>query len=528
MFKLHHSQTGRRRISSKHLAQAGLLFLCAIGLLWMSVIEAKLEKRTDVLQNVTITSNDREILLAWDLPFLTGIETLRVEISGRNFSDVRYLPAQQKKFHFTEGVPGTRYGFSVTALYQDGSQGEEIQKQTMFLDESELPNLPVFFISTASGEDPSSEAVQAPEGLWGASLTGNEYLNGNLIFHRPESRELSLKMKICVRGNTSSAYYEKKSYKIVLKEPVDLMDRGGRYADQEWLLLNCGTTLNNSVGEFLSDLCGMEWSPHFMFVNVVLNGDWKGLYLLCESVSAGTARVDVGRDGYIFENDAYWWNSDGIYFKVDEQIDPLGFTFKYPKITDAQDPRIDVLKNYMQTVTTLIRTEDPALWDYIDEDSFAAWIMVRDLMRQEDAGGSNMYYFIYSLEPGNPTEYQLKMGPLWDFDMALRASETRFEQLNGWSAQHTISYTYFSYLFDTEYFTSLYRQKWNSLPQDALEQFDRYLEQIAATEGMDIQKSRELDAERWGTACTDLRQEIDYDKAFIRRQYEWITAELGG
>jgi len=65
-----------------------------------------------------------------------------------------------------------------------------------------------------------------------------------------------------------------------------------------------------------------------IFVNVLLNGDYRGIYMLSEAVNCNPdCRIDVDKEAdYIFEWDAYWWNED-LYF---ESLYGNKYTFKHP------------------------------------------------------------------------------------------------------------------------------------------------------------------------------------------------------
>jgi len=120
-----------------------------------------------------------------------------------------------------------------------------------------------------------------------------------------------------IRGNTS-AYGNIKPYKINLQTKADLLNRGNdeTYADKDWILIN-GDKMNTIVGFKISELIGMSWTPAYQFVHVVLNGQFRGLYLLMESVKRNPrCRLDVDKEsGYIFEHDAYWWKED-VYLQT--------------------------------------------------------------------------------------------------------------------------------------------------------------------------------------------------------------------
>ena len=38
------------------------------------------------------------------------------------------------------------------------------------------------------------------------------------------------------------------------------------------------------IGLMVNELCGLQWTPQYMFVNLLMNDDFRGLYTLIESV----------------------------------------------------------------------------------------------------------------------------------------------------------------------------------------------------------------------------------------------------
>ena len=57
-------------------------------------------------------------------------------------------------------------------------------------------------------------------------------------------------------------------------------------------------------------MIGMEFAPRIEYVNVIVNNDYRGLYILSENVRRDKdCRIDVDKDeGYIIELNAYFWN----------------------------------------------------------------------------------------------------------------------------------------------------------------------------------------------------------------------------
>lgn len=112
-----------------------------------------------------------------------------------------------------------------------------------------------------------------------------------------------------MRGNTS-AYYENPPYKVKLQAKSDLLQRGSSvFNNKHWALLNQLTTrdFKSIIGPEVSRLCGLGWKPASRYVNLVLNGRYRGLYLLSETVKEGPSRCNISASGYIMECDPYWW-----------------------------------------------------------------------------------------------------------------------------------------------------------------------------------------------------------------------------
>ena len=517
--------------NSKKCVRTSLLTFCLLASILLLFRAISIDKANDILSNVRMTSEDSHIKVQWSLPLINNSDGFRLTVSdGQNILSVD-LPSYMRNYSFTDGIHGTRYQVTLTELYKDGTSGESFSKDLLFLNYDELPDFPLINIKTNVSEDPYTDIIHAPDGLWGSSTINNEYLDGTMNYICNGGGPFSSKLKIRIRGNTSSVA-DKKSYKLVLKNPEDLLLQGQKHADKEWLLLNTGTALNNYVGEYLSDACDMNWIARGTLVNVILNGDWKGLYYLSESVKKSSARGNVSNSGYIFENDAYWWKPDTVYFKLDGQIDQTGYTFKYPNdLISSDDVRVIRLQKHMQSIVDKICSQDNAVFDYIDSDSFIGWVMVRDLMLTGDGGGSNMYYYIYDLDEKNPTHYKLHMGPVWDFDAGMQGSPESwwYQDMDHWSAQHEASWLYYDSLFQMPAFRKLYKQKWDEISPHLASDFTENLESFYHEYGDAIEKSRALDAARWDDESHKaLRDEITFDESLINYRIKWISKQIEG
>ena len=104
--------------------------------------------------------------------------------------------------------------------------------------------------------------------------------------------------------------------------------------------------LNYMIGLKVNDLMGLQWTPKYRFANVVFNGDFRGLYMLMESVERNAdCRLNVDKQtGYIVELDAYWWK-EKVYAKASFE-EPMNYTFKYPDEDDMTSEAWHIYKTY--------------------------------------------------------------------------------------------------------------------------------------------------------------------------------------
>ena len=131
--------------------------------------------------------------------------------------------------------------------------------------------LPVVDVSTENGEMPTCDIVEHPEGCMGQGITNINKVHGRLrifqgdaiLFDSGDYQKDSTGIMIRVRGN-SSAWQDKKPYKIKLQKKADLLMRGDdeKYGDKEWLLIKDErVTLNTVIGLKVNELMQMQLTP---------------------------------------------------------------------------------------------------------------------------------------------------------------------------------------------------------------------------------------------------------------------------
>ncbi len=326
---------------------------------------------------------------------------------------------------------------------------------TPALDET---GLPVVNIETVDSEEPTCDYITHPEGAMGESITNATKVpgrvtvskDGNIIFDSGDYEKSVSGMTVKIRGNTS-AYASKKPFKIKLQKKGDMLCRGNSiYNDKNWVLLNNTSTLNTLIGMKLSELTGVQWVPQLQYVNVVFNGEYRGIYILIEGVERNeTARINVDKNGgYIVEADPYWWKED-VYFDTGYTGMDKKYTFKYPDSDDVTPEQIDEIKGCIEAMEKSI--ENGTYPEHIDVASFATWLITHDILGTWDSGGSNI--FMTRKNSSSP----LEMGPLWDFDTIMKME-------GDWARVHN-DFFYFRMLFDNsnKTFAKTYKETYDRL-----------------------------------------------------------------
>ena len=251
--------------------------------------------------------------------------------------------------------------------------------------------LPVVRIETVNGEIPTCDYVEHPPYGMGATITNMSKVPGRLtisksgqvIYDSGDYIEKESGITIRIRGNTS-AYTDKKPYKIKLQKKADLLQRGNDsiYKDKNWILLK-DEKLLNKIGFKVNELMEMQWTPAYEYVNDVMNGEYLWVYMLVESVKRNTdCRLNVDKTGFVFEFDPYWWNTD-LYVKSWVFYPPnlMNYTFKYP---DPEEISQEELSYFIEMADRLEKSVvDGSYEKYIDSKSLASWLLAQDILEED-------------------------------------------------------------------------------------------------------------------------------------------------
>lgn len=214
--------------------------------------------------------------------------------------------------------------------------------------------------------------------------------------------------KMKIRGNSTSGA-DKKPYNIKFSEKVDLMNAGKA---KKWSILAerfDPTLMRNYCCFDLADIMDMEYTSTREYVEVWLDGEYNGLYLLIEPVESGKDRVDIDvEDGdFMFEYESDRVEEGATYITTNNQ---WRFVMNDPEddITEEQLTYFnDVLNSFDETVFS---NDYNKIEKIIDVDSFAKMYLLNEFVKTVDFSYSSVKFYYKN--------GKIYAGPVWDFDLS--------------------------------------------------------------------------------------------------------------
>ena len=393
---------------------------------------------------------------------------------------------------------------------------------TEILDSIRAFGLPVLMVETIDGVEPTCDYVACPPGSIGGGITNATKVPGRLRLYRASDAKLLFDsgdfcadtsgITIKIRGNTS-AYQNKKPYKIKLEKKADLLLRGDkRFKDKNWGLI-CDDDLRSFYGFSVSRRMEMPWTPDFQYVNLVVNGDYRGIYMLIELIRRNSdCRIVTDKSGFVMEMDPYWWNED-VYVKSTTWHPVYGYTFKYPEEDEVTEEQWAYIERCLNDYDAAFR--QGTLRTEADLASLGRWLLAHDLIGTWDCGGTNKYL----VKRDSTAASKIEMPVLWDLGTAMMMD-------GDWSRLHTVEYRSLFKSTDKT-MVKLYQRKWNAVKGVIAKQLRSDIKEFVESEqGQGFAKSRPYDNARWGTNYASLDEYHDNIRNWISSRVVWLNKHI--
>ncbi|MGM9680890.1 MAG: CotH kinase family protein [Eubacteriales bacterium] len=373
-------------------------------------------------------------------------------LSGSLNQTIRY---GQTKTTTVTATPNLGYKFTgwsdgvMTATRSSESFAENQNLVANF--EIDALELPILYLTTKNGAAITSKEVYI-EGTISVLNTEDQYLIDNLA------------MEIRGRGNytwSSQAPNGKVPYKIKLSEKQNLLGEGNGKC-KIWTLLadHCDQALlrNYTTLNFARSLSGIAWNSAARSVEVYLNGEYRGVFLLCEQNQVNKYRVNINDDieaepdqrGYLIELSGY---AEDPYFVVSGT--------KYQIISDLSTNtdlfyrQYAYIEEYLWQCWYAVQGGDQTtIEQLIDIDSVIDTYLVEELFKNLDAGWDSFYMY-------KDIGGKLVFGPIWDFDQSGGNADEGCE--NYYDLRGGITNSWFKTFLQYGWFKAKLTARWNEL-----------------------------------------------------------------
>lgn len=234
------------------------------------------------------------------------------------------------------------------------------------------------------------------------------------------------------RGNSSWQLFDKKGYQVKFSEKTSVLGMGKA---KKWILLanaSDDSMIRTKLVYDMADQLDMEFVPSFEYVDLWIDGEYLGTYMIGEKVENGSSRLDFQNPtGALFEHDEAFYDEeeDSIYNKM------LQRHFVLKEIEEEKEENIELAMVDFDTslddlMTYLYETPSEqvtltALSEKIDVDSFAKYYLINEYVQNREAFATSFFWY------QDGAEDVLHLGPIWDFDTCMGNDGTAFTENYG-------------------------------------------------------------------------------------------------
>ncbi len=420
--------------------------------------------------------------------------------------------------------------------------------------ESDLPIVVINTNGQAISDDPK---IMADMGII--------YNGPNMRNHVSDPKnEYNGKIGIEIRGNYSASLPQK-PYDFELQDvngnsiDAPLL---GMPAESDWLLLanyNDKSFARNAIPFQLFDTMG-NYSIRCRLVDVVLNGQYDGIYLLSEKIKRDSSRINIpklepneitGQDltgGYIIKID--YWDNNNSWLLTHH---PIGYpdldihmVYYYPKAEEIVPEQKAYIQDFIDQFETALygpNFDDPdeGYRKFINVSSFIDYFLISEVTRNGD-GYKKSRYFYKDKDHADGTFRKLKAGPVWDFDWALKdmwnGAEDGSAFMYGAVDQDVKAPGWYIRLLEDPLFADELRCRYEDLRRTILS--EEYIMAKVDSVAAIVAESQEWHFDRWGnlgvaTGTPEIQapsqtyaEEVQRLKDWFHRRIVWLDANMPG
>ena len=306
----------------------------------------------------------------------------------------------------------------------------------------------------------------------------------------------------------------------------------GMPKENDWILNSLAydqTGMRDVLSYELSEKLG-QYASRRVYCEVIVNGDYKGLYAFMEKIKADDGRVNISKDGgYITKadkttgNDPVAWTMQGYGGWWGSTTD---FIHHYPKPEDITTAQHNYIKSVFFDLADKAGSHNTSIINgipsIIDVSTFVDFMMLAEFSSNVDV--YQLSTFFHKDDKG-----KLRAGPIWDYNLAYGHDEygdrSRYDVWQ-FDNDNNVGPKFWKDLFDTDEFRCYLAKRWFEITAAGMPL--NYNEVCARIDEIDewITEAVGRDNERWHK-MTQHTSEIQAMKSWIQQRINWLNNHYG-
>jgi spore coat protein CotH len=408
-------------------------------------------------------------------------------------------------------------------------------------------NLPIVVINTDGGVTiPDEPKVLATmKIIWHQDGSRNYLTDVN----NPEFLNYDGRIGIERRGSSSQNNFQKKPYGLTTLQSDDVTNNNvsilGMPKENDWVLNSLAydqTGMRDFLSYELSERLG-QYASRRVYCEVVVNGDYKGLYVFMEKIKVDDNRVNIEKmdatcnshpevtGGYITKSDKTT-GGDPVAWQMQETGSGgwwpsyVDFIHHYPKPENVTSAQNNYIKNVFLSLSSVAASHNTSVTNgipsIIDIPSFVDFMIIAEFASNVDVYTLSTFYH-------KDRKGKLRAGPVWDYNLAYgfdafgNRSRTDVWQFNN---EDNNGPKYLKDMFDTPMYRCYLAKRWfevtaAGMPLNYNEVCNR-MDEIDAL----ITEAVARDNQRWSN-MTQHAAKVQAMKTWIQQRIDWLNANIG-
>ena len=406
-------------------------------------------------------------------------------------------------------------------------------------------NLPIVIIDTDGGVTTPDEpkVLATMKIIWHQDGSRNYLTDAN----NPEFLNYNGRIGIERRGS-SSQDLPKKPYGLETLQADNVTNNNvsilGMPRENDWVLNSLAfdqTGMRDVLSYELSEKLG-QYASRRVYCEVVINGDYKGLYVFMEKIKADEGRVNIEKmdetcnsypevsGGYITKADKTTGN-DPVAWQMEEYggwwwPNYAAFIHHYPKPDDVTDAQHNYIKNVFFDLADKAGSHNTSIENgipsVIDIPSFVDFMIMGEVSSNVDV--YELSTFFHKDRKG-----KLRAGPIWDYNLAYGhdefGSRSRYDVWQ-FDNDDNVGPKFWKDLFDTDEFRCYLAKRWFEVT--AVGNPLNYNTICARMDEIDelISEGVARDNQRWNRMGQHT-SEVQAMKTWLQNRYNWLNSHIG-